>query len=269
MTRSPFATVADVTLHQVSTGPSVPGANGVPLVFLHALGCDLHLWEEVAAAFVGRHRVVRYDLRGHGLSDCGPAECTIEDHVRDLIGLLDRSSLPAVTLVGISVGGLVALAAALRHPARVRRVVLCAAAARIGTRESWTARIDAVRAQGLEGMADAILARWFAPEFAAREPAVVRGFRNRLTRTPVAGYLATCAALRDANFRDVAAGLRVPALVISGERDLVVPPAVGRELTDILPDAHWSLINGAAHLPPVEQPAATVTAISRFLANAS
>ena len=266
MTRSPFMSVSDLTLHHVSAGPNTPGATGIPLVFLHSLGCDLHLWELVAASFVSRHRVVRYDLRGHGLSDCGPPECTVDDHVRDLVGLLDRLGLPSVTLVGISLGGLVALATALRFPSRVKRIVLCATAARIWTREGWSERINAVRANGLEAMADSILARWVKPDFATREPALMRGLRNRLTRTPVAGYLANCAALRDANLRAAAEGLRIPALVLGGEHDVVVPPPAGRELAERLPDAHWTQISGAAHLPPVEQPVAVATAISRFLA---
>ena len=248
-------------------GPTIPGSTGETLVFIHALGCDLHLWRPVAATFTPRHRVIRYDLRGHGLSDCGPPECSLDDHVRDLLGLLDRMAVPSATLIGVSVGGLIALAAALRHPARIRRIVLCSTTPRLGTRESWIEQMGAVRAQGLEAMADAILGRWFMPEFAARERAVVRGFRNRLTRTPVEGYLATCAALRDANLRAQAADLRVPALLIRGDRDLAVSPAALREFIDILPDAHGAVIPTAAHLPPVEQPIATATAIARFLAD--
>lgn len=215
--------------------------------------------------FTARHRVVRYDLRGHGLSDCGPPECSIDDHVRDLVGLLDRLNISSATLIGISVGGLIGLATALRWRSRVKRLVMCASAARIGTREMWVDRITQVREKGLEAMADVILARWVMPEFATREPAVMRGLRNRLTRTPLAGYLATAGTLRDTNLRLQADALRVPALVLSGEHDVVVPPAVARQLSDILPDAHWGLIKGAAHLPPVEQPQATSAAIAKFL----
>ena len=264
MTRSPFLP-APLPLHHVSAGPTVPGAGGEPLIFIHGLGCDLSLWETVAATFEPRHRVVRYDLRGHGLSECGPAEATIDDHVHDLTALLDRLAIPRATLIGISVGGMIALATALRNPARVRKLVLCATAARIRTRESWTERMNLVRTQGLEAVADMILGRWVMPEFAAREPAAVRALRASLARTPVAGYLAMCATLRDTNLRARAEGLRLPALVLSGQHDVVVPPAVGRELADILPDAHWQVLKGCAHLPVVEQPAAVTAAITRFL----
>jgi 3-oxoadipate enol-lactonase len=258
-------TTPALTLHHVATGPAA-SVGGEPLVFIHALGCDLRVWEDVATAFVARHRVVRYDLRGHGRSDCGPPECTIDDHVRDLIGLLDRLAMPSATLVGISVGGLIALAAALRHPARVRRLVICASAARIGTRESWTERMTLVRERGLERMADAIVSRWVTPGFAAREPAVVRDLRSRLVRTPVEGYIATCATLRDTDLRAEANRLRAPALVLGGEHDQAVPAALARELADTLPAARWQLVTGCAHLPPIERPAVVSAALARFLA---
>lgn len=267
MTHSPFTTASGVTLHYLSAGPAASVAAGEPLICLHALGCDLGVWESVAAELAVRHRVVRYDLRGHGRSDCGPGgEATIDDHVGDLVTLLDRLGVSSATLLGISVGGLIALAAALRYPRRVRRLVMCASAARIGTRESWTERMTLVRTRGLEAMADLILGRWVRPEFAARAPAAVRALRDSLTRTPVEGYLATCATLRDTDLRAQAETLRVPALVLSGEHDVAVPASAGRELAEALPDAHWQMIGGCAHLPPVEQPAATTAAITRFLA---
>lgn len=265
MTPSPTTIAAAPTLHQVSAGPTTPGANGEPLVFIHALGADLQLWENVATAFVARHRVVRYDLRGHGRSESGGPECAIADHVDDLIRLLDRLGIPSATLVGISVGGLIALAAALRQPSRLRRLVICASAARIGTRESWTERMALVRARGLEAMADMIVGRWVTSEFAAREPAVVRGLRDRLIRTPVDGYLATCATLRDADLREQAKGLRAPVLVLGGEHDVAVPVTLCRELADLIPHAQWQLIPGCAHLPPVEQPVLVSAAIGRFI----
>ncbi len=257
--------MVEPTLHFVATEPLARGG-GEPLVFLHALGCDHLLWENVAAGFADRHRMMRYDLRGHGKSETGGGESTIADHVRDLIGLLDRLAIGRATLLGISVGGMIALATAQRHPDRVQRLVLCATAARIGTSESWTDRIAAVRAKGLAGMADAILARWFTPEFAVREPAIVTAHRERLERTSLEGYLATCAALRDADLRADLPNVRAPALVLAGQHDLAVPLATARELADRLPHARWRLVECCAHLPPVEQPTEVSAAIASFLA---
>ena len=240
-------------------------AQGEPIVFIHALGGDLDLWDNVATPLAAQRRVFRYDLRGHGLSDCGPPECTVEDHARDLGQLLEKLAVIQAVIVGVSVGGLIAQAFARLFPDRVSRLVLCATGARLGSRESWSERIAQVRADGLEGMADRILARWFAPGFAAREPALHRGCRNRLVRTPIEGYLATCAALRDADLRDTAAAIPTPALVISGECDIAAPPERGRELAGLLPTATFAMIPGVGHLPPLENPAAVLGLLTPFL----
>lgn len=259
--RMSFALVRGLTFRYALSGPE--GAE--PLVFIHALGCDLHIWDAVSAAFVSNHRVLCYDLRGHGHSDTCGTESTIEDHADDLAALLDHAGLGPATLAGISLGGVVALATTARYPVRVRRLLLCATGARIGTAASWNERMQAVRAGGLEHLADGILARWFLPGFSSRAPAVVRGFRNILTRTPAAGYLAACAALRDADLNSVLPSLRIPALVVTGGHDVATPPALGRALAEQLPRARFASVRDAAHLPPVEQPAALVTLLSDFL----
>lgn len=261
MAATHFIDLGDLTLRYAVEGP----AHGDPVVFIHALGCDQDLWSGIADELCSRHRVIRYDLRGHGLSDCGLAEYTVEDHARDLDQLLAKLAVAQATIIGASVGGLIAQAFARLHPERVSRLVLCATGARLGSPESWSERIAQVRADGLEGVADHILGRWFAPGFSAREPALHRGCRNRLVRTPVEGYLATCAALRDADLRDTAATIRVPTLVISGECDIAAPPERGRELAGLLPAATFAMIPGAGHLPSLENPAAVLALLVPFL----
>jgi 3-oxoadipate enol-lactonase len=256
-----FVTGNGVTLRCTDEG----AREGEAIVFIHSLGCDLHLWDTVAAAFAPRHRVVRYDLRGHGCSEVAGAESTLDDQVRDLIALLDALGVVRAMLVGISVGGLIAQGAALAVPARFSRLVLCSTGARVGSVESWNERMQKVRQAGLEGIADIALARWFAPGFIEREPALARGLRTVLVRTPVAGYLAVAAALRDADLRGAVGRLRLPTLVLTGEHDPATPPQLGLELANLIPGARFALINHAAHLPPVEQPAAMVTQLTSFL----
>jgi 3-oxoadipate enol-lactonase len=260
-----FIAVPDRVLRCEDSGRA---GTGEAVVFLHALGCDLGLWDSVVGDFRADHRVVRYDLRGHGLSDCGPEICAIEDHADDLRHLLDRLEIHSATLVGLSVGGLVAMAAALRFPPRIRRLVICAVGSRSGTPAGWAERIASVQTVGLEGMADAVVARWFAPDFAAREPAWVRGYRNRLVRTAPSGYLATCAALRDADLTAAVAKIAVPTLVVSGECDQASPPELGRALAARIPSARWALIAGSGHLPAVERPAEFSAEVRRFLEEA-
>jgi pimeloyl-ACP methyl ester carboxylesterase len=86
-----------------------------------------------------------------------------------------------------------------------------------------------------------------------------------LTRTPVEGYAATCAAIRDADLRIAIKTIRTPALVLCGDQDLATPPSLGRELADALPNARFALIEQAGHLPSLEQPVVLATKINQFL----
>jgi 3-oxoadipate enol-lactonase len=157
---------------------------GVPLVFINALGTDLRIWDGVVPHLTDRHPVLRFDKRGHGLSDCPPAPYTIHDFSADLLGLLDQLEISQAIIVGISVGGMIALDFAGCWPERVYSMVLCDTAPVIGTADLWNDRIDKLRQHGMESMAEAILARWFAPTFKGNSPAVYQGCYNMLTRMP-------------------------------------------------------------------------------------
>src|SRR5512140_761575 len=116
-----------IQLHSLVDGPP----NGPTLVFINSLGCNLHIWDEVAPAFTDHYRVVRYDKRGHGLSEVTPGPYTIRDHTNDLDRLLTSLDAREVVLIGISVGGLIAMDYAALKPSRVRALVLSDTAPRI------------------------------------------------------------------------------------------------------------------------------------------
>jgi 3-oxoadipate enol-lactonase / 4-carboxymuconolactone decarboxylase len=166
-------------------------------------------------------------------------------------------------LVGVSVGGLTALDFARRHPERVLGAVLCDTGLKIGTPESWATRITAIQAGGLEALADSVMERWFTPGFLKAEKTLVRGYRNMLTRTTPAGYLGTCAALRDADLSR-SGPLSVPTLVLCGDHDVSTPPALSESLAAEL-QAPLHLIGDAGHLPCAEQPEAVIRELKAFL----
>ncbi|BDP43426.1 hypothetical protein DAETH_33950 (plasmid) [Deinococcus aetherius] len=258
---SRFVTVGDVTLHVRREG----AATGLPaVVFLNSLGSDLRIWDEVVPAVAGRHPVLRYDKRGHGLSDAPAGPYSIGDHGGDLLGLLDALGIERAVLVGVSVGGMIALDLAARAPERVAGLLLCDTGARIGTPQTWETRIAGVRQEGLGAIADGILSRWFTPEFFETRPGNVRGWRNMLTRISADGYVATCEAIRDADLRDAARSVRVPAAVLCGDADLSTPPEVGQELAALL-GAPFHLIENCGHLPCLERPAEVARHLLAFL----
>lgn len=257
-----FTRLEDITVHHASSG----GAAGSPaLVCVNSLGTDLRIWDDLVPYFADRFQVIRYDLRGHGLTDATLGPYAIEGLAADLARLLDRLAVRDALICGLSIGGMVAQRLATAHPELVRGLVLMDTAHKIGTAESWQQRIDAITAGGIASIADAILERWFAPSFHAQRAEALAGYRNMLTRTPVEGYLACCAAIRDADLTANAARIGQPCLCLVGDADGATPPALVRELAGLIPGARFALLAEAGHLPCVEQPLAVAHVMRRFI----
>lgn len=256
--------VQHYTLH---AGPNTP-ADAPVVVFINSLGTDFRIWHAVAPALDGKARVLLYDKRGHGLSDTPPGPFRIDDYVDDLIALLDGLAVAEIALVGLSIGGLIAQRFATRAPGRLRALVLSGTAARIGTDESWATRIAAIEANGIEAIADSILERWFTPAYRTGHAVDLAGWRNMLVRTPAAGYLGACAALRDADFRADAGRIGTPTLCVVGDADGSTPPDIVRETAVLIPGARFAVIDGAGHIPGIEQPVALTALIGQHFRGA-
>jgi len=237
---------------------------GTAIVFANSLGTDFRIWDGVVSHLGSGRRLLRHDLRGHGLSDAPPAPYTIDDHAADLEALLDARGIKAALVVGLSVGGLIAQSLAARRPDLVRALVLCDTAHRIGTADSWNARIDAVRAGGIASIADAILERWFSKGYRTTMRDDLAGYRSMLTRTPVEGYVGTCAALRDGDLTATTRTLTQATLCVVGEEDGATPPDLVRAMSALIPGAGFEIIAGAGHLPCIESPALMAARIGAF-----
>ena len=255
-----FTDIGGVALHH-----SVQGhRRAMPVVFINSLGTDLRIWDGVVPYLADRFRIVRYDKRGHGLSDWSPAPNTIRTHTNDLVGLLDSLQIDETLVVGISVGGMIALDLAATYPRRVRAQVLCGTGPKIGTAEMWNERIQTLRENGMDTLSDAILSRWFTVSFAQTKPAAYRGYRNMLSRTPVAGYTSLCEAIRDADLTEAVTAIRTKSLVLCGAEDVATPPELVGGMAKRMPQAQFSIIEEAAHLPCIEQPDVMAAHIMRF-----
>lgn len=236
------------------------------VVFVHALGADLRIWDDVvealARADVG---TLRYDFRGHGLSDLGVPPRVMADHAADLAAILKTAGVEKATVCGVSAGGMIALALADAHPEHVERLVLCCTGAKIGTSETWNLRIESVERSGVADLAEAVLQRWFPPADYVRGGGALALCRNMLANTSRAGYIATSVTLRDSDLTEAARRLKVPALVIAGDSDGSTPPDFVRDFAALIPGAEFKLIAGAGHLPPLQQPAILSREILDFL----
>ena len=252
-----FVKLGDVTFHVEDRG------SGPPLVFANSLGTEFRLWDKIGGAFPDR-RSIRYDMRGHGLSDCPPGPYTMDTLVADIAGILDALGVTASVFVGLSVGGIVAQGLAAQRPDLVRAAILSNTAARLGTHQMWQARIDALATNGLAAVADGILERWFSPGFRATGEFAV--WRTMLLRTPDIGYAGVAAALKDADLTSSAPDLRLPVLGIAGSEDAAAPPDLVKATVDLIPGARYALIEGAGHLPCVDAPEEYIKIVQGFLA---
>ncbi|WP_439122389.1 3-oxoadipate enol-lactonase [Marivita sp.] len=239
--------------------------NGAPVVFANSLGTDLRLWDKLIARMPQSGlKYVRYDKRGHGLSDCPIPPYGMGALVRDVEQLMDHLHLRDAVFVGLSIGGMIAQGLAAKRLDLVRAMVLSNTGARIATREIWAQRIADVEAGGIDAVADATMTRWFTPAFRAK--AEFTAWRNMLTRTPAAGYIGCSHAIAGTDFYTTTAALRLPTLGIAGSEDGSTPPDLVRETVDLVPGSQFQLIRKAGHLPCVEAPDDYTKALSDFIA---
>ncbi|MFN9452943.1 MAG: 3-oxoadipate enol-lactonase [Gammaproteobacteria bacterium] len=249
---------------------AVSGRNhGQPLLLLHPLGADLEVWRQQLPELEQRFRVVRMDLRGHGgsaLAEGAPAPCAMTDLLDDACAVLDAQGIARAHWCGLSLGGAVALQAAVTAPQRVRRLVLADTAASFPPRERWDERIATVLAHGMEPLVEPIVQRWFTAPFMAASPDAVDAVRAMLRATQPRGYAEACDALRGFDLAARLGEVRAPTLVIAGAQDVSTPPERAEELVDGIAGAGLEVLD-AAHLSNVEQAADFTTALVRFLAD--
>jgi 3-oxoadipate enol-lactonase len=263
-----FATINGIAIHHDVRFADGDGNAGAPvLVFINSLGTDFRIWDQVRGKLSDEFTMLVYDKRGHGLSGLANPPYSISDHVEDLAALLDHLDLHDVVLCGLSVGGLISLGLHAVQPERIRGLVLSNTAPKIGNAEMWAARISAIEENGIGSILEDVMARWFTPDFRRPDNAAYQGYCTMLLRQAPQGYAGTCAAIRDADFTEVAAKIAIPALCIAGSHDGSTPPAIVKAMAELIPGARYELIEDAAHIPCVETPAVHAALIRDFVRN--
>ena len=258
--------MAQAVLHWMKEG------RGPMVVLGHALGCDLGMWDGVAAILKARYTVLRYDQRGHGRSQAPPGPYTLAMLADDAARLISAQAAGPVHFVGLSMGGMVAQALAASHPQLLKSIAIANATHWYddAARTLWRARVNTVLTQGVGAVADGAMQRWFTPEFRADQAgggAVrVAALRHRLESTDAAAYAASCEAVAGIDFRASNRRIRCPALVIAGTRDEATPVAMLQAVCSSIPGAQWRTLE-AAHLSAVEQPAAFASLLEEFFKN--
>ncbi|WP_055614726.1 3-oxoadipate enol-lactonase [Streptomyces phaeochromogenes] len=241
------------SLHHRAEGP----VTAPPLLLGPSLGTSTALWDKVAPELSVTHRIVRWDLPGHGGTPAaliGPG-ATVADLAALVLALADSLGIDRFSYAGVSLGGAVGLHLAVHHPERIERLAVICSSAHFNGSRPWEERAALVRAEGLAGLAEGANSRWFTPGFTV--PELVEDHR---TADPDA-YAACCDALAAFDIRERLPEIGAPTLLVAGREDPATPPAHLREIADAVPGAALVEIPGASHLAPAQCPEAVLTAL--------
>jgi 3-oxoadipate enol-lactonase/4-carboxymuconolactone decarboxylase len=236
--------------------------DAAPVLLLHSLGTNLHVWDPVVPALAASFRVIRPDNRGHGGTTVMPGPYSIEQLGADALGVLQALGIERAHVVGLSIGGLIAQELAHQAPDRLLSLVLMDTALQIPPASLWHERAATVREKGMQAIVEQVVVRWVTPEAPAHAAAPLR---QALLATAPEGYAASAEAIAAADLTQQSRGITAPTLVIVAEGDQATPVSSAEALRDAIPGARLEVVPGAAHIPTAEQPAAIAGSLLRFL----
>jgi len=232
--------------------------SGPALVLMHGYPFNRSMWSEQVAALRDTHRVVTPDLRGHGESDVTDAPATMSEMAADVASLMDALEIPRAAIGGLSMGGYVALSFYRMFPLRVRSLILADTRPQADTEEGKLVRAqqaEKILAEGMAGIADAMLPRLLHPETVSKRPEVVKRIRDMILRTKPAG---AAAALRGMAARDDQTELlpRIisPTLILVGRNDAITPVHDSEQMHHEIGGSRLVVIESAGHVSNIEQP---------------
>ena len=247
----------------------VDGPEGAPWVtFTTGIANDAAMWDTHVPTLAWDYRLLRYDSRGHGGSGTTAPPYDFDTLIGDTVGLWDALGIEQSALVGIGLGGMTAMATALRHPARVSALIPAACRARLTPdyEAIWPPMIETATDNGIEAIVNRTAERWFPEKFRASHPDVMDRVRAMIRRSSLDGYLGCIAALLTLDLGDDMSGISAPTLFVSGAHDFIGgPPAMMQSMADQIPGARHVTLDGAGHICSMGNPEGFTRALSEFL----
>lgn len=246
---------------------------GRPVVFIHGYPFNRSLWNEQIAALSGSYRVIAPDLRGFGESDSSDGTSTMNRLAQDVALLLDHLEIPRVTIVSLSMGGYVTLAFYKQFASRVRALILADTRATPDTEEAKQNRAQQAEkalAEGMAGIADAMLPKLLTPETVSKRPEIVKRVRDMMLKTKPEG---AAAALRGMAERDdqtaLLSKITVPTLIVVGAEDAITPVADSEKMSVAVAGSRLVVLENAGHVSNLERTEKFNEALLDFLSDSS
>jgi 3-oxoadipate enol-lactonase len=250
-----LASVNGINLYYTDVGK----AESPPVVFIHGFPFSSEMWKGQTQMLQDNKknlRIITYDLRGHGQSDVGDGQYTIELFVDDLIALLDYLKITKTILCGFSMGGYIALRAIERNPDRFNALVLCDTMSTADSNEAKIRRVNSinlVKKEGVGRFAEGFLKAVFASKTFDAKPDIIDEIRRTiLSNSPlgICGALLAMAGRTDTT--EALSKISVPTVILVGEHDAVTPPSAASNMHDRIPSSKLHLVENAGHMSNLE-----------------
>lgn len=259
-----------VTINKLAVSYIDEGLKNAPaIIFIHGFPLNKTMWSKQVTTLKENYRVVAYDIRGHGNSETGDDDFSIEVFVSDLLSLMDALKIDKAILCGFSMGGYIALNAIENYPERFTALLLCDTNCTEDMPEAKENRMKAIeniKEKGVAQYADESLKKLFAPTSISnqiKEVAIVREMIMKTTTqslykslTALAKRKETCSKLHE---------IKVPTLIMVGKEDIITPPEVALRMHEKIKGSKFHIIENAGHLSNMENPAEFNKQLSEFL----
>jgi len=246
--------------------PKIDGDPNAPVVMLsNSLLSSYGMWDDQIDALTEHFQVLRYDTRGHGGTDAPESPYSIEIFVEDVIGLLDALGIDKVHFVGLSMGGFITQLLGAKYPDRVMSLTLCDTACVMPPASLWNDRIATAETEGVEGLIDGTLQRWFTAPFHKTGAEAIDRIRDMIRATGVQGYVNCAKAIRDMDQCHLLSKIDKPTNIIVGEDDPACPVSAAETLHAGIKGSSLVILKNAAHLPNIEKKDEFNAALMDFL----
>ncbi|QWE16982.1 3-oxoadipate enol-lactonase [Polynucleobacter sp. AP-Nino-20-G2] len=239
--------------------------DGHVILIANSLMANGAMWDWNVPAFADRYRVLRYDKRGHGASGTTTGPYSIAQLADDAVGLLDALKIDKVHFIGLSIGGMIGQQLGARYPERIYSLSLCNSASEMPPRSLWEERFEIARTEGIAGLVEGTIKRWFTAPFIDRAPQDIQKVREMIMGTDVNGYMACGRAVQDMAQSTMLLKIKAPTLVLSGRKDPACTVEQGIVLNRMIDGSKMVILEDAAHLSNIEQPELFNQAVRQFI----
>jgi 3-oxoadipate enol-lactonase len=230
------------------------GKPGRPVVLMsNSLMSNMDMWDQTVPALLDKYQVLRYDTRGHGQTAVTAGPYSINQLADDAIGLLDEVGIDRAHIMGLSMGGMIAQQIGARYSERVLSVLLCDTASEMPPRSMWEERLAIARKEGMSGLVDTVIRRWFTAAFIEQAPEQVKKIREMILGTSTEGFINCASAIRDMAQTTMLLKIKAPTLIITGRLDPACTVDQAVVLHRMIDTSKMVILENAAHLSNIEQ----------------